>query len=641
MVQRKYHRQVFQKKKSAKVFSLFIKFGLVFVLLTLLFIFSLFVFFAKDLPRPERFTERPFVESTKIYDRAGKTLLYEVYGEDKRGVIPLSTIPGYLKQAVILTEDANFYKHRGLDWRGIFRAFLVNLELQAPIQGGSTISQQLIRSSFLTREKTLKRKIREIILTLELERRYSKDQILEWYLNQVPFGSNSYGVEAASQSFFQKSASQVTLAEAAVLAALIRAPSDLSPYGEHKKELLERKDFILNSMAQTGAISQEEAEKAKKEEISFTGISQSIGAPHFVMYVLEYLRSNYGEDALKEKGFRVITSIDWDLQKLAEGVVKEGAERNKAYRAFNAALVAINPQTGEILSMVGSKDFFGEPEPNGCTPGKNCLFEPEFNVALGGKKFPGRQPGSAFKPFVYATAFNKGYSDLTVVVDEPTNFGAFGGEPYIPQNYDGLFRGPVTLRQALAQSLNVPSVKVLAYLAGLEDSIQTAKDLGITTLTRPASFYGLPLVLGGGEVKLLDMVSAYGVFAAEGMKVPPVSILKITDAQGNIVEENKRAPKRVLDAAVAELITDILSDNAARAPIFGVNSVMHFEGVKVAAKTGTTESFKDGWIIGYAQNFSVGVWAGNNNGAPMLQEPGIVVAGPIWRVFLEKALTLF
>jgi membrane peptidoglycan carboxypeptidase len=360
-----------------------------------------------------------------------------------------------------------------------------------------------------------------------------------------------------------------------------------------------------------------------------------IKAPHFVMYVKDYLVQKYGEDFLKEKGLKVYTSLDWELQELAEKIVKEGAEKNRVYNAHNAALVAINPKTGEILAMVGSKDWYATSSyPANCTPGKSCLFEPYPNVAL-----RGRQPGSAFKPFVYVTAFEKGYNDKTVVVDEPTCWPS-GNKEWCPQNYDGLFRGPVTLRQALAQSLNIPSVKVLDSLAGLNDSIKNAQKFGITTLTDPKK-YGLAIVLGGAEVKLLDMVSAYGVFATEGMAISPVSILKIEDTKGNVIEENKTTPKRVIDAEPVRILNSILSDNEARAPIFGLHSPMYFENYQVAAKTGTTQDYKDGWIIGYTPSIVAGVWAGNNDNSSMWKEPGIVVAGPIWRQFMEKALLKF
>jgi len=636
MPKRRFYRKIYQKDKKRErrkgKFLLVLKFFGYFLLFFVFISLFLFVYYAKDLPRPERFTEKPFIQSTKIYDKTGEILLYDVYGEEKRDIISLDQVPEYLKEAVIVAEDVNFYHHFGLDIKGIIRAVLSNLRVGKAIYGGSTISQQLIRSSFLTREKTLKRKVREIILTLELERRYSKDEILEFYLNQVPFGSNSYGVEAACQTYFNKPISEISLPEATILVSLIRSPSYLSPYGEHKDELLDRKDYILDRMFKEGCLTQGEKDKAKEFEITFAKILQPIRAPHFIIYVMEYLKGRYGEDFLKEKGLRVYTSLDWELQEWAEKVVREGGEINKNYRAHNASLVAIDPKTGQILAMVGSIDYFGDPSPEDCLPGKNCLFEPYPNVTI-----RGRQPGSAFKPFVYATAFKKGYDDKVVVIDEETNFGT-PAYPYIPRNYDGLFRGPVSLRQALAQSLNVPSIKVLANFAGLQDSIQTAKDLGITTLTKPPSFYGLPLVLGGGEVTLLEMVSAYGTFAAKGWHVPPVSVLKIEDSAGNIIEENKKTPKMVLEPEVASLINDILSDNETRAPMFGIRSLLYFENYQVAAKTGTTQSYKDGWVIGYTPSIVAGVWVGNNNNSPMSKQPGIVLAGPIWRRFMEKVL---
>ncbi len=637
MAQRKYYRKVYLKNKKKRIISLIFIF-LFFCFFILAFTFLiLFIYYAKDLPRPEKFTERSFVESTKIFDRTGKVLLYELYGEEKREIIPLKEVPEYLKNAAIATEDANFYNHQGLDFEGIFRAIKLDIKLRKPLYGGSTISQQLIRSTFFTTEKTIKRKIREIILTLELERRYSKEQILEWYLNQVPLGPNIYGIETASKAYFNKSAKELSLAEAVTLAALIKAPSYFYPYGEHKDDLLNRKDYVLSRMAQEHYITEQEAETTKKEEIKFREISPSIKAPHFVFYVEDYIFEKYGKDFLERGGFKIYTSLNWDFQQTAEQVVTDGAERNKGYGSYNASLVAIDPKTGEVLAMVGSKDWFGEPEPEGCelTPEVDCLFGPKVNVATYNI---GRQPGSAFKPFVYATAFQKGYDDKYIVVDEETDFGIWGGKHYIPQNYDGRFRGPVTLRQALAQSLNVPSVKVLAYLAGLDDSIANAKKFGITTLTKPASFYGLSIVLGGGEVKLLDMVSAYGVFATEGLRFPPISVLKIEDSKGDIVEENKKTPRRVLETEAARLINDVLSDNEARAPVLGLHSVLHFENYDVAVKTGTTDSFRDGWTIGYTPSIAVGVWTGNNDNTPMAKKPGVVTASPIWRAFLLEVL---
>lgn len=618
--------------------------GVVFLFLTLV-ISAAFLYYGRNLPRPEKFTERTLAQSTKIYDRSGQVLLYEIYGEEKRTWVPLSEIPEVLIKAVLAAEDANFYEHFGLDFKGILRSIPINIRLGGPVYGGSTISQQLVRSTFLTLEKTPERKTREVILTLELERRYSKDQILEWYLNQIPLGQNSYGVEAASQTYFEKSVREITLPEAATLAALIRAPSFLSPYGENLQELLNRKNALLERMAKAGVLAAKEAEEAKAQELNFAKVLRPIKAPHFALWVKDYLETKYGETFLREKGLKVYTSLDWRLQEAAEKAVRDNAKRNEGFGAYNAALVAIDPRSGDVLAMVGSKDWFGDPWPEGCTPGEDCLFEPYPNVAL-----RPRQPGSAFKPFVYVTAFQKGYDDKYVVVDEETNFGVWGDKPYIPQNYDGRFRGPVTLRQALAQSLNVPSVKVLAYLAGLADSIQTAKKFGISTLNQPPSFYGLPLVLGGGEVHLIDMVSAYGVFATEGLYIAPSPIIKIEDSKGNIIEQNQKTPKRVVEKEPTQLVSDILADNEARTPIFGPRSVMYFENHKISAKTGTTQDFKDGWIIGYpirshsdsngadTPSIAAGVWVGNNDNTQIRKEPGIVVAGPIWRAFMQEAL---
>ncbi len=637
MPKRVYLRKVYQKNKKKKVIFLILEIAGFCFLFFVFSLFFLFVYYAKDLPRPEKFTERAFVQSTKIYDRTGEVVLYELYGEEKREIIPLSEMPEHLKQAVIATEDADFYSHFGIDLKGILRAIRINIRIGKAIYGGSTISQQLIRSTFLTLEKTIKRKIREIILTLELERRYSKDQILEWYLNQIPLGPNIYGVEAASKTYFNKPTKDLSVAEAATLAALIKTPSYLSPFGPNMDELLGRKDYVLDRMAKESYLTIEEAEAAKKEELKFAEIKQTIKAPHFVLYVEKYLFREYGKDFLEQGGYRVYTTLNWEFQQAAETAVEEGVEINKGKLAYNAALVAIDPKTGEILSMVGSANWFGESYPEECVSGEDCLFDPKVNIATYGI---GRQPGSAFKPFVYATAFQAGYNDEYIVIDEETDFGIWGGEGkhYIPRNYDGKFRGPVTLRQALAQSLNVPSVKVLLYLAGLPESIETAKRLGITTLTRPTSYYGPSIVLGGGEIKLLDIVSAYGIFASEGLKVPPVSILKIEDSKGNIIEENRKTPKRVLGEEVARLINDILSDNETRTPMFGARSVLYFENYSVAAKTGTTDDFKDAWTIGYTPSIVVGVWAGNNDNSPSNKKPGVVLAGPIWKAFLLEVL---
>jgi len=600
-------------------------------LLGLILFLALLIYFSKDLPQPEKFTEREVAEPTKIYDRTGDYLLYTIFGEEKRKVVPLDEISPFLQKAVIAVEDENFYTHFGIDLQSIVRACLVNFRLKSRAQGASTIPQQLIRSTYLTPQKTIQRKVREIILSIELDRRYSKDEILEWYLNQIPFGSNAYGAEAAAKTFFGKRAGSLTLAEAAVLASLIQAPSHLSPYGSYKAELLERKDYVLDRMAEEGYITNEEAESAKKETLEFVKPTSSIQAPHFALQVKKILLEKYGERNLKTKGLRVYTTLDIELQNKAQEIVETWAKRNESFHCFNAALVAIDPRTGEVLAMIGNKGYFIDPYPKGCLAGKNCLFDPEFNVAMLGQ----RQPGSSFKPIVYATAFEKGYSDSYVVVDERTSFGVWGGKEYIPQNYDGLFRGPVTLRQSLAQSLNVPSVKVLVNLAKIKDSIDKARQMGITTLKEDA-FYGPSLVLGGGEVTLFDMVSAYSVFANNGLRQSPTFILKIEDKDGNLIEGHSADPKRVLSSRSAKMITDILSDEQARRPTFGPNSALYVDD-QTAVKTGTTQYYQDAWTIGYNKKIVVGVWAGNNDSSPTYKQPGVVLAAPIWNEFIREA----
>ena len=635
MTRRRHYKKTYQKKPSLPL-----RIGKVFfVLLLLLILFGagVFLYYAKDLPRPENLSEVSFARPTKIYDQTGKVLLYELHGEEKREFVPLRNISPFLSLAVIAAEDQNFYSHFGVDPRGVVRALLRNLSLLQPVQGASTITQQLARSVLLSREKTVGRKVRELILTLELERQYSKHEIMEFYLNQIPWGGNSYGVGAASQAYFEKPPSDLTLEESAVLAAMIKAPTYYSPFGNHQDELLARKDFVLGRIAELSLVSKEEVLEAKEQDIVFARSRTSLKAPHFVLSVLDSLLSRYGEEFLRENGLKVVTTLDWELQKAAEEAVDAFASRNEFFNAYNAALVAMNPRTGEILALVGSKDWLGESYPEGCIPGKDCLFDPKVNVAM---YLQGRQPGSAFKPFVYAVAFEKGADDTTLVEDVETDFGAWGDkEEYIPQNYDEMFRGEVTLRQALAQSLNVPSVKVLLQLAGIQDSIKRAKEFGITTLKDPSN-YGPSLVLGGGEVYLLDMVVAYSVFASEGKRVYPYSILAVQDSRGRELLRNENGAIQIVEPAVAQLITNILSDNEARTPVFGRHSQLLVPGFETAAKTGTTQEYRDAWTVGYTDALVAGVWVGNNDNTAMREAPGVVVASPIWNQFMRGALPL-
>ena len=600
----------------------------------------------RDLPSPERISERSLAESTKIFDRTGTVVLYEIHGEERRTVIPFSDIPDHIKQATITAEDINFTRHIGIDFRGIARALVKNVAAGDFSQGGSTITQQLVKNSILGPEKTIRRKIREQILALLLERAYSKDEILAFYLNQIPYGSNAYGIATAADFYFNKKPAELSLAQASTLAALPKAPTYYSPYGSHKDELLARKDWILDRMADAGFVPREDADRAKHDDITFAPPREAIRAPHFVQMVREELNKKYGERFVEDGGLKVITTLDWTLQDTAERIVREGAERNeRLVAAFNAALVAVDPKQGDILAMVGSRDYGAHPLPAGCAPGVSCMFDPYVNIATAK-----RQPGSAFKPFVYATALKKGYTPETVVFDVPTEFnplcnadGSSGPaiqdpkQCYHPQNYDNSFRGPVSLRQALAQSLNVPSVKVL-YLAGIPESIHMAEQVGISTLTTPER-YGLSLVLGGAEVTLLDLVSSYGVFAADGIRNPSSAILRVETNAGALLQEKKQASAPAMDTRIARVMNDILSDNEARVPVFNPQSSLFFPDRRVAAKTGTTQDFRDAWTVGYTPSLVVGVWVGNSNNAPMNQKGlSVMVAGPIWHQFMETAL---
>ncbi|MBI2635091.1 MAG: penicillin-binding protein [Parcubacteria group bacterium] len=633
-----------------KILSHIVFWSIISLFVAIVLFISVFFYYSRFLPDPNAWQNRRIVQSTKIYDHENKVLLYEIHGEEKRTVIPFDQIPQIVKDATIAAEDTDFYKHSGINFRGIFRAVLADIKGNKITEGGSSITQQLIKNTYLTSERTFSRKIKEIILAVALERKYSKNEILDFYLNQIPYGSNAYGIEAASLTYFNKPAKELNLAEAAYLTALPKAPSYYSPYGTHANELKSRANYILSRMQDLKHVSDEDFEKAKKTTVNFVAQKTSIVAPHFVMFIREYLNDKYGEDFVEKGGLKVTTTLNLSFQEIAEKAVEEGAKRNEVYNTKNAALVAIDPKTGQILAMVGSKNYWGEPEPKNCEPGKSCQFEPNVNLATSL-----RQPGSSFKPFVYATAINNGFTPDTVIWDVPTEFNplcSWNGiaEPgidqqtcYHPKNYDGRFRGPVTLKQALSNSLNLPSVKVL-YLAGMNDSISTAESMGITTL-KDRSRYGLSLVLGSAEVKLLEMVSAFGVFSQEGVKHNPTGIIKVEDGNGRILEEYKNDGQKVMNEQVARTINDILSDNNARAPMFGLYSPLSLGERKVAAKTGTTQDpteetkARDAWIVGYTPSLAVGVWAGNNNNTPIEKGgAGVMAAGPIWNEFMVQAL---
>ncbi len=604
--------------------------------IVLLLIIGVFAYFFKDLPDPGKINNRFIPESTKIYDRTGTHLLYDVHGEEKRTQIDFTQMPDVLKYATISLEDQDFYSHHGIKLTSIIRSVLNDIIHLGKAQGGSTITQQFVKNSLLSNEKTLIRKVKEVILSLELETKFSKNEILAMYLNEIPYGSNAYGVEAAAQTFFGKSAKDLTLDEAATIAALPQATTYYSPYGSHTDALIGRRDYALKTMAKLGYITQDQATEAINTPTlaKINPQKDIIAAPHFVMYIKDYLQQKYGDQAVEQGGLKVYTTLDWDKQQLAEKVVKDGATKNTTtYKAANAGLVAMDPKTGQVLAMVGSKDYFAPSEPAGCIPGKSCVFEPNVNVATSLL-----QPGSSFKPYVYLTAFEKGFTPETNIWDVDTNFSTDDGKTYDPKNYDGKNSGLMQMKDALARSLNVPAVKTL-YLAGVKESINTAKSMGITTLNDP-NRYGLSLVLGGGEVKLLDHVNAFSTFATDGIHHPTTAILRIEDSKGTVLEKyNDNPGEKVIDEKYIAMIDYIMSTNSLRAPVFGDKNPLSFDDRSVAAKTGTTNDWRDGWTMGYTPSLAVGVWAGNNDHSTMKQgADGIFVAAPIWRAFMDEAL---
>lgn len=588
------------------------------------------VVFTKSLPNPEKLIERNIAQSTKIYARNETTLLYEIFSEQRRTVVDLNEIPLHLVYATIVSEDKDFFTHPGFDISGIFRAILVDILRGGKIQGGSTLTQQFIKNAFLTPKKTYTRKIKELLMAYQIEKKFSKQEILQMYFNEIPYGSNAYGAETATQIYFSKSVRDLTLDEAALLAALPKAPTYYSPYGQHKEELIGRQHHILDVMAEQGYITSSEALESKNSNTleKIMPRHENIRAPHFVFYIRELLTEKYGNRLVEQGGLKVITTLDFDKQVIAEEAIQKYAERNEEiFGATNASLVAIDVKTGQIVAMVGSQDFF------------NDEIDGQVNVAI-----RPRQPGSSFKPIVYATTFEKGYTPNTILFDAETSFGPKTPEPdaedYIPQNYDEKFRGPVTMRKALAGSLNVPGVKTM-YLAGVHNVLNTAQRMGYTTLTERER-YGLSLVLGGGEVKLLEHVAAFAIFAREGIKIPTIGILKVEDNKGNILEQAQKEPKlpqKVFDPQITRLINDILSDNQSRAFMFGYRNFLTLSDRPVAAKTGTTNDFRDAWTMGYTPDLAAGVWVGNSRNEAMKEKAdGSSVAAPIWNEFMKNSL---
>ena len=600
---------------------------------------SLFIFFISifiiwlsfiKLPDFKSFTDRKVQSSTKIYDRTGTVLLYDVNQDTKRTIIPYEEMGTNIKNATVAIEDSEFYQHKGVRITSIIRATVWAKITGKRVQGGSTITQQLIKNTLLTSKRSVTRKIKEWILAMKLEKVMSKDDILALYLNEAPYGGNKYGIEEASKTFFGKEPIDLTLAEAAYLAAIPNGPTYYSPYGKNRNKLEERKNLVLKRMAELHFITDTEHQRALAEQVVFLPQQPThIAAPHFVFFVKDYIEKKYGPEMLDSGGLKIVTTLDYELQKKAEEIALTHAKENeKNWNGKNTAIVVIDPKTGQILAMVGSRDYFDK------------TIDGNFNVATAL-----RQPGSSFKPIVYALAFTKGYTPKTILFDTRTEFNPSCGptgkplvknaECYNPDNYDNAFRGPMTLKDALAQSINIIAVKLL-YLAGVQDSIKLAHNLGITSLNDPDR-YGLSLVIGGGETTLLDMTSVYSVFANSGVRNEATPVLSIEDGNKTIIEEYRAHPYEVLDPNITHLISNILSDNGARTPTFGANSPLVVGGYDVAVKTGTTNNNKDAWTIGYTPTATVGVWVGNNDNTPM-KKGGAALAGPIWNAIMREAL---
>lgn len=588
-------------------------------------VFSLFYYFVlKDLPSPVKLKNSTIPQSTQIFDRNGK-LLYVIYTNKNQTFLPLKQIPKNLSNATIAIEDKDFYKHGAVDLRGMVRAFIATI-FYKNLQGGSTLTQQLVKNSLLTPERTILRKVKEVILSFATEALYSKDNILEMYLNQVPYGGTAWGVEAASQTYFGKSAKNLTLAEAALIAGLPEAPTTFSPFGAYPELAKKRQETVLKKMYEQKYITKTQMEKAIKEPLKFEKVASNIKAAHFVLYIKDLLVEKYGERLTEEGGLKVTTSLDLDIQEFAQNAVSSEVAKLKTANVSNGASLVTIPKTGEILAMVGSRDYFDQE------------IDGNVNVTLSL-----RQPGSSIKPINYVTGLIKGYTAATPFIDQPTCFpNPAGQKPYCPNNYDGKFNGVMQLRFALGNSINTSAVKMLK-LNSLEAMIATASAMGINSFTNP-SRYGLSLTLGGGEVTMLELSTAYGVFANGGYKINLHPILKIIDKNGKVLEEYQppKSPifgKKVIPPGAAYIISHILLDNNARTMAFGQNSELKIGKYPVSVKTGTTNDFRDNWTIGYTPSYLVAVWVGNNDNSPMGKiVSGVTGAAPIFNKIMTNLL---
>lgn len=622
-----------KNKKRTRSMRKNIFLGIGIVILALFGLFFLWVA-TLEIPSVENFENRKISNSTKIYDKTGEVLLYDIHENIRRTVVDFDEIDQSAKDAIVAIEDHSFYEHGGVVWkstiRAVFQTVMSKLGLSnVGTAGGSTLTQQVVKNTLLNRDQQVTRKVKEWVLAYKIEDKLTKDDILEIYLNEAPYGGTIYGIQEASKRFFGVPASELTVAQSAYLAAIPNLPTFYSPYGPNKDKLDQRQKTILVEMKRYGFISDAEYREAQSEIVEFLpeedGYAKSL---HFVQYVRAQLEETYGTDIVENGGLQVITTLDYELQQRAEEIIKEHIEEvEEDFDASNAALVAVESGTGHILTMVGSRDYFDTEE-----------FDGNFNVALAE-----RQPGSSFKPIAYAAAFEKGYLPESTIFDTETQFNAKCDPSdttsesgcYSPNNYDFKFEGPLTFRNALAQSRNIPAIKV-NYLAGVSNVIQKARDMGISSLDQSPEFYGLGLVLGGGEVSLLEMTSAYSVLANDGVYNKPTGILEVTDLNGNVLEKYISNEERAIDENAVRMVNSILSDNEARTPLFGSQSFLYFGGRDVAGKTGTTNDNRDAWLIGYIPQASVGVWTGNNDNSPM--KKGSSISGKPWRQFMDELL---
>ncbi|MFA6027386.1 MAG: penicillin-binding protein [Patescibacteria group bacterium] len=604
-----------QKKKKISKRKLWLKrLGIAVAIcfaLGVIFMVGVFAWFSKDLPDPNKIGDRLVAESTIIFDKTGNTLLYEAGKDIKRTSTKPEEVPDLVKWATIDVEDKNFYNHPGFDWRGMLRSAGINFVSDKTV-GGSTLTQQFIKQAIVGGEKKYTRKIKELILAIQLEKKYSKDEILTMYLNEINYGGVNYGIAAAANSYYGKKPSELTLAEAATLAGIPQRPTT---FISDMEKLKVRRDYVLDQMVEQGHATKEEADKAKEEVVNLEQAAVYKKAPHFVDYVITQLEDDFGPNFMNQ-GLKVTTTLDWDKQQLAEKAIADNMDLVRQYGGSNAGLVNIDTKTGQVLAMVGSYDYYADD------------YDGQVNVAIAN-----RQPGSSFKPIAYYTAFSRGYTPNTVLFDLTTTFPIESGS-YTPHNYSGSTSGPLTMQQALGRSLNIPAVKTL-YLAGLNNVLDVADSLGYTTFS-DRSRYGLALVLGGGEVKLLEHTSAFATLAREGVRHPVATIIKVENKKGDVLYEWKNQETQVLDQASAQNINQVLSTAANRGGMF---QWLNIKGHTVAAKTGTTQEFHDAWTMGYTPSFAVGVWVGNNDNSAMKNgADGSIVAAPIWNGYFSQIL---